>query len=125
MKFTVEKHERYVIIEPLTEVLDGKGASKLKGEFMLRNTGGQRNIVLNLGQVNRTDEDVLRMGLLARRLCKASGGLFILTGLNQELIDMLKLARMTDYFKITRSVSEAEDMIFGNEIRLDLKEEQA
>lgn len=125
MKFTVEKHERYVIIEPLTEVLDGQAASKLKGEFMLRNTGGQRNIVLNLCQVKRADEEVLRIGLLARRLCKASGGLFILTGLNQELNDMLKLARMTDYFKITRSISEAENMIFGHEIRLDLKEEQA
>ncbi len=125
MKFTVEKHERYVIIEPLTDVLDGEAASKLKGEFMLRHTGGQRNIVLDLCQVKSADEDGLRMGLLARRLCKASGGLFILTGLNQELKDMLKLAHMSDYFKITSSISEAENMIFGNEIRLDLKQEQA
>src|SRR5690606_17743602 len=121
MKFTVEKHERYVIIEPLTDVLDGVAASQLKGEFMLRNTGGQRNIVLNLSQVQRADEDGLRMGLLARRLCKASGGLFILTGLNQELKDILKLAHMSDYFKITSSIAEAENMIFGNEIRIDLK----
>lgn len=125
MKFTVEKHERYVIIEPLTDVLDGTAATKLKGEFMLRNTGGLRNIVLDLGRVKRADEDGLRMGLLARRLCKASGGLFILTGLNQELKDMLKLAQMSEYFKITSTIAEAENMIFGNELRLDLKEEQA
>lgn len=121
MKFTVDKHERYVVIEPLTDFLDGKAAAKLKGEFMLRNTGGQRNIILNLCQVADADEDGLRMGLLARRLCKASGGLFILTGLNSRLTDLLKISNLEGYFKIATSVSKAEDMIFGNEIRLDLR----
>ena len=124
MKFTVDKHERYVVIEPLTDFLDSEAAAKLKGEFMLRNTGGQRNIVLNLCQVADANEDVLRMGLLARRLCKASGGLFILTGLNKKLTDLLKVTNLEGYFKIAASVSKAEDMIFGNEIRLDLRGEQ-
>ncbi|WDF68220.1 STAS domain-containing protein [Sphingobacterium oryzagri] len=124
MKFTVDKHERYVVIEPLTDFLDGEAAAKLKGEFMLRNTGGQRNIVLNLCQVADANEDGLRMGLLARRLCKASGGLFILTGLNQKLVDLLKITNLSGYFKVAASVSKAEDMIFGNEIRLDLRGEE-
>ncbi len=124
MKFTVDKHERYVVIEPLTDFLDGEAAAKLKGEFMLRNTGGQRNIVLNLCQVADANEDGLRMGLLARRLCKASGGLFILTGLNQKLVDLLKITNLSGYFKVAASVSKADDMIFGNEIRLDLRGEE-
>ncbi|HLT86563.1 MAG TPA: STAS domain-containing protein [Sphingobacterium sp.] len=121
MKFTVDKHERYVVIEPLTDFLDGEAAAKLKGEFMLRHTGGQRNIVLNLCHVTEADEDGLRMGLLARRLCKASGGLFILTGLNERLLTLLKMANMEGYFKTAATVSNAEDMIFGNELRLDLR----
>jgi len=124
MKFTIEKHERYVVIEPLIETLNGAQAAKLKGEFMLRNTGGQRNIVLNLGHVRKADEAGLRVGLLARRLCKAMGGLFIMTGLNPKVADLLKLSGLDGYFKIAGSLSEAESMIFGNEIRLDLKEEQ-
>jgi len=124
MKFTIEKHERYVVIEPLIETLDGSKAAKLKGEFMLRNTGGQRNIVLNLSHVQQADEAGLRVALLARRLCKAMGGLFILTGLNPNVADLLKLSGLDAYFKTAGSVSEAEDMIFGNEIRFDLKEEQ-
>lgn len=121
MKFTVDKHERYVVIEPLRDFLDGEAAAKLKGEFMLRHTGGQRNIVLNLCHVADADEDGLRMGLLARRLCKASGGLFILTGLNERLLNLLKMANMEGYFKTAPTVSDAEDMIFGNELRLDLR----
>lgn len=125
MKFTVDKHERYVVIEPLTDILDGKAAASLKGEFMLRHTGGQRNIVLNLQNVNHTNEAGLRVGLLARRLCKASGGLFILTGLNKSIVELLKLSNMEGYFKTAENVEAAENMIFGNEIRLDLREEQA
>lgn len=121
MKFTIDKHERYVVIEPLRNFLDGEAAAKLKGEFMLRHTGGQRNIVLDLCNVEDADEDGLRMGLLARRLCKASGGLFILTGLNDRLLTLLKMANMEGYFKTAPTVSAAEDMIFGNEIRLDLR----
>ncbi|MBD1420394.1 STAS domain-containing protein [Sphingobacterium chuzhouense] len=124
MKFTVDKHERYVVIEPLTDFLDGEAAAKLKGEFMLRHTGGQRNIVLNLCHVSDADEDGLRMGLLARRLCKASGGLFILTGLSERLVNLLKMANMEGYFKTALTVSDAEDMIFGNELRLDLRTSQ-
>lgn len=125
MKFTVDKHERYVVIEPLTDILDGVAAASLKGEFMLRHTGGLRNIVLNLQHVKTTNEAGLRVGLLARRLCKASGGLFILTGLNENILELLKLSNMESYFKIADSVATAENMIFGNEIRLDLREEQA
>lgn len=121
MRFTVDKHERYVVIEPHTDFLDGKAAAKLKGEFMLRHTGGQRNIVLDLRHVSDADSDGLRMGLLARRLCKASGGLFILTGLSDKLVTLLKVANMEEYFKISPTVADAENMIFGNELRLDLR----
>ena len=121
MKFTVEKHDRYVVIEPLTDTLDGQAATNLKGEFMLRNTGGQRNIVLDLRHVTRADEDGLRVGLLARRLCKSLGGYFILTGLNTEVRDFLRLSNLESYFKIVDSLTDAENLIFGNEIRLDLK----
>ena len=123
MKYTIDKHDRYVVIEPLGAVLDGVAATKLKAEFMLRNTSGLRNIVLDLSNVEDASEDGLRMGLLARRLCKASGGLFIITGLNEKVTNLLKITNLYPYFKIVPSLDDAENMIFGNEIRLDLRGE--
>lgn len=123
MKFTIDKHDRYVVIEPLGSVLDGAAATHLKAEFMLRNTSGQRNIVLDLSNVDDASEDGLRMGLLARRLCKASGGLFILTGLSEKVTQLLKITNLYQYFKIVPTMNDAENMIFGNEIRLDLRSE--
>ena len=125
MKFTVDKFERYVVIEPLQEKLDGAAASHLKGEFMLRNTSGQRNIVLDLNKVQETDEVGIRIGLLARRLCKATGGLFILTNLNAEVFAYIKSLGLDKYLIIAENIEKARDLIFGNEIRLDLREEQS
>lgn len=121
MKFTVDKHERYVVIEPLSSYLNGEVAAKLKGEFMLRSTGGQRNIVLDLRSVEKIDEAGIRMGLLARRLCKSVGGLFIITGLNSDIVQYLKTVGLDDYFIVAQNVENAKDLIFGNELKLDLK----
>ncbi|NGF57889.1 STAS domain-containing protein [Parapedobacter sp. SGR-10] len=122
MRYTIEKHERYVVIEPLCEKINAEEAAFLKGEFMLRNTSGQRNIVLDLSQVNDIDEAGMRIGLLAHRLCKAVGGLFILTGLQPQVAHLLKVAKLDTYFIVSTSLVEAEDAIFGNEIQRELLE---
>lgn len=121
MKFTVDKHERYVVIEPLSNHLDDEAVAKLKGEFLLRNTGGQRNIVLDLSHVEYIGEKGIRLGLLARRLCKSVGGLFILIGLKPGISQYLKSLGLDDYFIVTADVESAKDRIFGNELKLDLK----
>lgn len=120
MRYTIDKHERYVVIEPLTAVLDAAGAAFLKGEFMLRNTSGQRNIVLDLSQVEDICEEGIRMGLLANRLCQAANGMFIIAGLAPSVQHTLKLAHLDKFFTIVKSVSNAEDIIFGNEIQREL-----
>lgn len=121
MRYTIDKHERYVVIEPLTDILDTAAAAFLKGEFMLRNTSGQRNIVLDLSQVEDICEEGIRMGLLADRLCQGADGMFILTGLTNNVQHILKLAHLDRFFTIVRNVTEAEDLIFGNEIQRDLR----
>ena len=121
MRYTIEKHERYVVVEPLCTLLDGEAAAFLKGEFMLRNTSGQRNIVLDLSQVDQITEEGIRMGLLAHRLCQAVGGVFILTGLKPNVQQMLKMVQLNSHFIIVENLSIAEDVIFENEIQRDLR----
>ncbi|MBE8719916.1 STAS domain-containing protein [Sphingobacterium pedocola] len=123
MKYTIDKHERYVVIEPLTKQLNGEVAAFLKGEFMLRNSSGQRNIILDLSNVEESDEEGIRMGLLAQRLCGAVGGVFILTGVCSQIADLLRMAGLENNFTIVKSISKAEDLIFGSEIQRELRGE--
>lgn len=120
MRYTIEKHERYVVIEPLVSFLDSEAAAKLKGEFLLRNTAGQRNIVLDLVQVGDAKEDSLRMGLLAHRLCATLGGLFIIVGVKPSIEHLLIVSKLDKYFIIVDKIEDAEDLIFANEIQHDL-----
>lgn len=121
MRYTIDKHERYVVIEPLVSFLDSDAAAKLKGEFLLRNTAGQRNIVLNLEHVEDIIEGGMRMGLLAHRLCESLGGLFILVNLQPQIEQLLKVSKLDKFFTIVSDMEEAEDMIFANEIHHDLR----
>ena len=121
MRYTIEKHERYVVIEPLRKILDGEAAAYLKGEFMLRNTSGQRNIVLDLNQVEEITEEGIRMGLLAHRLCNTVGGVFVLTSLKPSVMNMLNLTQLNSHFLIVNNISEAEDIIFESEIQRELR----
>lgn len=120
MKYTIDKHERYIVIEPLSEIIDINAANYLKGEFMLRNTSGQRNIVLDLNMVKEISEEGLRMGLLAHRLCESAGGLFIFIKLSPQVEQTLRVLHLDKHFTILKSLSAAEDLIFGNELQHDL-----
>lgn len=121
MRYTIDKHERYMVIEPLVSFLDSDAAAKLKGELLLRNTAGQRNIVLNLEYVEDIREGGMRMGLLAHRLCESLGGLFILVNLKPQIEQLLKVAKLDKFFTIVKDMEEAEDLIFANEIHHDLR----
>ena len=121
MRYTIDKHERYVVIEPLVSFLDSDAAVKLKGEFLLRNTAGQRNIVLNLEHVEDIIEGGMRMGLLAHRLCESLEGLFILVNLQPQIEQLLKVSKLDKFFTIVSDMEEAEDFIFANEIHHDLR----
>lgn len=121
MKYTIDKHDRYVVIEPHATFLNGDVAAKLKGEFLLRNTGGLRNIVLDLSQVTAADEQGIRTGVLAHRLCSASGGVFILINVCDSVVQLLKMSKLDKIFHIAKNLTKAEDIIFGVEIERQLK----
>lgn len=120
MRYIIDKHDRYVVVEPLVSFLDTDAVAKLKGEFLLRNTIGQRNIVLDLSNVDGTTYDGMRMGLLAHRLCQTAKGLFIIIGINADIMNMIRIATLDRFFVIVETLEEAEDLIFANEIHRDL-----
>lgn len=124
MKFTVDKQEKYILFK-LDEVrLDSDISPKLKTELILINAEGLRNIILDLSAVESAYESSdLSSLLVGQRLCEKVGGVFIVVGLNQQLVNLLSVSQLEHVLVILPTVQEAIDFIFMEEIEKELNRE--
>lgn len=123
MKFTVDKHEKYVLIKLNENKLNSLISPQLKSELILSNSEGQRNIVLDLANVKYSDSSGLSSLLVGHRICKNSDGTFILTGINENIARLISISQLENILNIVGTVDEAIDLIFMEEIEKELKRE--
>lgn len=121
MKFSIDKHEKYVVLG-LDEVkFTNENTPKLKSEFILLNAEGFRNIVLDLSSVKQCDDSQdLSSLLVGDRLCKKANGLFIVTGVNNAVAKILEMSNLDQSLTIVSKLDEATDLIFMDEIEKEL-----
>lgn len=120
MKYTLDRHEKYVLIILEEKKLNSLISPKLKSEMILMNTEGIRNIILDLSQVLYSDSSGLSSLLVGHRLCKNSMGSFIISGLSENVERLIHISQLQDVLSITQSVEEAIDLLFMEEIERDL-----
>ena len=123
MKFTVDKHEKYVLIKLNESKLNSLISPQLKSEFILTNTEGQRNIILDLSLVKYSDSSGLGSLLAGHRICKNAEGTFIITGINDNIMRLVTISQLESVLTIVPSVEEAIDLVFMEEIEKELKRE--
>lgn len=123
MKFSVDKHDKYLIFKLDEHKLNSLIAPKLKSELILLNTEGFRNIVLDLSQVQYSDSSGLGSVLVGHRVCKNADGLFVLTNLNDNIHRLVNISQLEGVLNIVPSNDEAIDLIFMEEIEKELKKE--
>ncbi len=123
MKFTVDKHEKYILLKLNESKLNSLITPQLKSELILTNTEGQRNIILDLSQVKFADSSGLSSLLVGHRLCKNASGSFILTGLNDAVSRLITISQLENVLTIVPTAEEAIDLIFMEEIEKELKKE--
>ena len=123
MKFTVDKHEKYVLIKLNEAKLNSLISPQLKSELILINTEGIRNIILDLSGVKYSDSSGLSSLLVGHRLCKNADGSFIITGINENIDRLITISQLESVLTIVPTVEEAIDLIFMEEIERELKKE--
>src|ERR1700749_673968 len=123
MKFTVDKHEKYILIKLNESKLNSSITPQLKSELIVINTEGQRNIILDLSMVKFADSSGLSSLLVGHRLCKNAAGSFILSGLNDAVSRLIAISQLESVLTIVPTSEEAIDLIFMEEIEKELKKE--
>ena len=123
MKFSVDKHEKYILLKLNESKLNSLITPQLKSELILINTEGKRNIILDISQVKFADSSGLSSLLVGHRLCKDASGSFILTGLNEAVSRLITISQLENVLTIVPKCEEAIDLIFMEEIEKELKKE--
>jgi len=122
MKFSIDKHEKYVLLKLNESKLNSLVTPQLKSELILINTEGQRNIILDLSDVKYTDSSGLSALLVGNRVVQEDGGIFVLTCLSDHTSKLIKISQLDSVLNIFPKVEEAIDAVFMHEIEKDLKD---
>ncbi|MDW8288451.1 MAG: STAS domain-containing protein, partial [Flammeovirgaceae bacterium] len=100
MKFTIDKSEKYTVLELQEEKLDSLKAPHLKSEFVTLYQSGTKNLILNLMHVKYVDSSGLSAILIANRLLTEGGGHLVLVSVNDHVLKLLKISKLDAVFTI-------------------------
>ncbi|KIA91443.1 anti-anti-sigma factor [Pedobacter kyungheensis] len=122
MKFSVDKHDKYVSLRLEETRFTNDNAPGLKSELYLLNAEGFKNIIVDLSHVTEcNDAQDLSSLLVGDRLCKAAGGLFIVTGISDELATIIELSNIFQSVTFVNTIEEATDFIFMDELEKEFR----
>lgn len=122
MKLKTEKQEKYSTIKVEEEKLNTLNAPELKSEFVVLNSEGVKNIILDLGKVTFVDSSGLSAILTANRLCKNSNGTLVLVNLQDNVQKLIKISQLDNILNIVPSTKEAIDFVLMEEVEREVKD---
>jgi anti-sigma B factor antagonist len=108
MDFEITKLFDYTLVKVLNDRLDINNALDLKSELVVINAEGEKNLVLDLSQCAYCDSAGLNAILVANLLCENALGTFILTGLQPDVEQIIRISMLHTVLVITRTLEEAE-----------------
>ena len=120
MKYSIDKKEQYSLVSLEEEKLDASVAPELKSELITMHAEGTRNLILDMGTVKYTDSSGLSALLVGNRIFREDGGTFVMAGLNDHVLKLLKISQLDSVLSIVPTTEEAVDSVFLNQIEQDL-----
>jgi anti-sigma B factor antagonist len=123
MKYTIDKQEKYSMLRLHEEKLDSNIAPSLKSEMITLHAEGVRNVILDLTEVKYTDSSGLSALLVGNRILQEDGGIFILSGLSEHTMKLIKISQLDSVLNILPTIEEGIDAVFMHEIEKDVKDE--
>lgn len=115
MDFEISKISDYTLVKVLSDRLDTNNAPDLKSDLVAINSNGEKNIILDVSNCEYCDSSGLSAILVANRLCEDSIGTFILTGLQADVEQIIRISMLHTVLIITKTVEEAANLLIEKE----------
>ncbi len=124
MNFEIDKKDNYAVVKVNAEKLDSQISPSLKSELVVLNADEFSNIIIDLTETRYCDSSGLSAILVANRLCKNSGGTFVLCGLQRSVSKLISISQLDTILNITPTLDEAVDFLALESIEKDLGTEE-
>ncbi len=125
MKYTIEKTEKYTLIQLHEEKLNSIIAPELKSELVKLNAEGAKNMILDMCDVKYVDSSGLSSILVGNRICENAEGVFAIANPNEHVMKLIKISQLDSILTILPTKEEAVDAIFMSELEKNLRAEGA
>lgn len=123
MKYTIEKTDKYTLLQLNEEKLNAIVAPDLKSELVKLNAEGIKNIILDISEVKYVDSSGLSSILVGNRICETAEGMFAIANPNDHVMKLIKISQLDSILTILSTKEEAIDAIFMNELEKNLRAE--
>jgi anti-anti-sigma factor len=111
MNFDQENKENYTLVTAQVEKVDATNAPELKALFLMLNKNAVNNIVLDLSKSKYCDSSGLSAILIGNRLCKDSGGKFVLSGLQANVQKLIEISQLHNVLNIVAESNDAKALM--------------
>jgi anti-sigma B factor antagonist len=123
MKYSIDRQEKYIILKVENEKLDSTISPDLKSELQAIHGQGVQNIIIDLSGVKYIDSSGLSSVLVGNRIFGENNGTFILAGVSDHAMKLIKISQLDKVLSILPTVEEAVDAVFLLEIESGLLNE--
>ena len=111
MNFNTTKKDKFTLIEVTIDKLDNTVSPLLKSQLVVLNAEGVKNIIIDMKETKYCDSSGLSAILVANRLCKNSGGIFVLCNIQDAIKKLIAISQLDSILNITSNQKEAEDLL--------------
>ncbi len=122
MNYTLEKTERYALVRINENDISGELPAVLEKLTITFFREGYSNIILEMASTATIDPEGTMTLRKINRKCLGEDGLLVVATKNDDLIDQLDAAKLTD-LTILPTVEEAIDAVLMNELENDFRNE--
>jgi len=124
MKYTIEKTEKYTLVQLHEDKLNSTIAPELKSELVKLNAEGVKSVILDMSEVKYADSSGLSSILVGNRLSENEGGIFIMAAVSDHVLKLVKISHLDTVLNLLPTVEEAIDAVFMNELEKNLRSEE-